>query len=158
MDEPDAFRDLVERYQGQATGHALAILGNLEDSRDAVQDAFIRIFRRWRSYDQSRPFYPYFYTVLRHICFRRLRGRRREREVPYLEPAPSRDAAEVEALQVALDRLSPEDRELVTLKHLDGLTYEELAEMLDIPPGTVMSRLWHARRRLREIMERNRDG
>lgn len=158
MDDPDAFRDLVERYQGQATGHALAILRNLEDSRDAVQDAFVQVFRKWHLYDASRPFYPYLYTVLRHICFRRLRVRRREGEVPYLEPAPSHTQEEAEALQVALDDLSPADRELITLKHIDGLTYREMGEMMDIPPGTVMSRLWHARRRIREIMERNRDG
>ena len=54
------------------------------------------------------------------------------------------------ALEQALLELSSEERELVTLKHLDGLSYEELAERLEIPKGTVMSRLYHARKRLRE--------
>jgi RNA polymerase sigma-70 factor (ECF subfamily) len=55
-------------------------------------------------------------------------------------------------------QLNTEDRELITLKHLDGLTYEQLAERLAIPPGTVMSRLYHARRRLRERLVEQEDA
>jgi DNA-directed RNA polymerase specialized sigma24 family protein len=58
------------------------------------------------------------------------------------------------ALDLALRQLSPEDCEIVTLRHLDGLSYQELAQRLDIPPGTVMSRLFYARRRLRDLLGR----
>ena len=74
--------------------------------------------------------------------------------------APATDPAEADQthlLEQALADLSAEDRELITLKHLDGRRYEDLAERLGIPPGTVMSRLYHARRRLRDGIIKRRD-
>jgi RNA polymerase sigma-70 factor (ECF subfamily) len=73
-------------------------------------------------------------------------------ETVVLADAPEAATEETIALDLALRQLSPEDREIVTLRHLDGLSYQELAERLDIPPGTVMSRLFYARRRLRELL------
>jgi DNA-directed RNA polymerase specialized sigma24 family protein len=73
-------------------------------------------------------------------------------ETVVLADAPGVPIEETIALDLALRQLSPEEREIVTLRHLDGLSYQELAEQLDIPPGTVMSRLFYARRRLRELL------
>ena len=73
-----------------------------------------------------------------------------EIQAEILAPASSLSPEELLALERALLALSPEDRELITLKHLDGLSYRELAEMLKIAEGTVMSRLYYARQRLRE--------
>ncbi len=68
--ETEAFRYLVERYQGQAVGHAVAILGNREDARDAVQEAFVDAFQAIKRFDTTRRFYPWFYVLLRHRCFK----------------------------------------------------------------------------------------
>lgn len=155
----EAFRHLVERYQAQAIGHALAILGNRDDALDAVQEAFLAAYRALDRFDVERRFYPWFYTILRHCCFK-LAGRERGRETESLAEAELLAATtglspeEWLALEEALRALSAEEREIITLRHLDGLSYEELAERLAIPPGTVMSRLYYTRRRLREMLMR----
>lgn len=149
--EPDAFRYFVERYQRQAVGHAAAILGNREDALDASQEAFIDAFRNIGTFDNARPFYPWFYVLLRNRCFKMV-ARRREMEsledTVILSPQASVNAEERLTLEKALLSLTDELREIVTLKYFDGLSYDELAERLDIPKGTVMSRLFHARRNL----------
>jgi RNA polymerase sigma-70 factor (ECF subfamily) len=149
--EMEAFRVLVERYQNQAAAHATAILRNREDALDAVQEAFIDAFRSLKSYDHDRPFYPWFYVMLRNRCYK-MAGRRREadsiEEIDILAPQIGLQNEERLALEKALHSLTDADREIVTLKYLDGLSYEELAEHLQIPRGTVMSRLFHARRHL----------
>ena len=154
--ERDAFGTLVLRYQTEAVGHATAILGNPEDARDAVQEAFLDAFRALARFDLARQFYPWFYAMLRNRCFRLVRVRRRcpavDLETVVLADAPEAATEETIALDLALRQLSPEDREIVTLRHLDGLSYQELAERLDIPPGTVMSRLFYARRRLKDLL------
>jgi RNA polymerase sigma-70 factor, ECF subfamily len=155
-----AFRHLVERYQNQAIGHAIAILGNREDARDALQDAFLDTFNALRRFDLGRQFYPWFYVILRNRCFKLAAGRKRERldssgEVEILAPTPILRPEETMLLERMMLELKPEDRELITLKHLDGLSYEELAERLGVPLGTIMSRLYHARKRLREKLARH---
>ena len=153
--ERDAFRYLVERYQSEALGHAQAILADREDALDAVQEAFLDAYQALGRFDAARQFYPWFYTILRNRCFKMLRGHRKNVEVSLDDALILVASGEVPpedrlALERALVGLSPAERELVTLKHLDGLSYDELAERLEIPRGTVMSRLFYARKRLRE--------
>ena len=149
--EASAFRILVERYQRQAVGHAVAILFNREDALDAVQEAFIDAFKAIDSFDRARAFYPWFYVLLRNRCYK-MRTRNRETEsiedTEILAPQIGLAREERIALERALVSLPREDRELITLKYLDGLSYQELAEHLQIPKGTVMSRLFHVRRQL----------
>jgi RNA polymerase sigma-70 factor (ECF subfamily) len=151
--DKEAFRHLVEQYQRQAIGHATAILANQEDARDAVQEAFLDAFRALNSFEQSRRFYPWFYVLLRNRCFKLLAGaqRREHEEMEQAELLASESHLSREdqlSLETALRSLSADARELILLKHLDGLSYEELALRLEIPKGTVMSRLYHARKAL----------
>ena len=153
--DKDAFRFLVERYQSEAMGHALAILTDREDALDVVQEAFIDSYHALGRFDTSRQFYPWFYTILRNRCFKLLAGRRRNvglslDDVSILAADSEVSAEDRLALERALLELSPAEREIVTLKHIDGLSYDELAERLEIPKGTVMSRLFNARKHLRE--------
>lgn len=153
--DKDAFRYLVERYQTEAMGHALAILGDREDALDVVQEAFIDAYQALARFDLSREFYPWFYTILRNRCFKLLVTRRKTLvlsvdESLILMPVSDVPPEDRLALERALLELSTAERELLTLKHLDGLSYNELAKRLDIPKGTVMSRLFHARKHLRE--------
>lgn len=149
--ETSAFRILVERYQKQAVGHAVAILSNREDALDAVQEAFIDAFKAIGSFDRARAFYPWFYVLLRNRCYK-MRTRNRETEsiedTEILAPQSGLPREERSALERAFVSLPREDRELLTLKYLDGLSYQELAEHLQIPKGTVMSRLFHVRKQL----------
>ena len=155
--EREAFRHLVEKYQRQAISHATAILGSREDALDAAQEAFIDAFRAVKQFDSSRPFYPWFYVLLRNRCFK-LAARKRETEsideTVIVAPNSTAQSERILALENALRSLDMEDREIVTLKYFDGLSYNELAERLQIPKGTVMSRLFHARRKLQAKLER----
>ena len=154
--EHEAFRYLVERYQRQAVSHATAILGNREDALDAAQEAFIDAFRGMNSFDEARSFYPWFYVLLRNRCYK-MAARRRETESvdeTVIVAWNSSAREEILALEEALLSLDRQDREIVTLKYFDGLSYDELAERLEIPKGTVMSRLFHARRKLQVKLER----
>ena len=149
--EWEAFRFLVERYQAQAVGHAIVVLGNREDARDAVQEAFVDAFRAINRFDTMRRFYPWFYVLLRNRCFKIAAQRKSSEsveETEILAPQPNLSYEETLALESALLALSAEDRELITLKYLDGLSYEELSERLEIPKGTVMSRLFYARKQM----------
>jgi RNA polymerase sigma-70 factor (ECF subfamily) len=154
----DAFRHIVERYQRQAVAHAAAIVGNRDDAMDAAQEAFIDAFKAINRFDEELRFYPWFYVLLRNRCYKLIAGRKRH-EADSLEEtliiAPQSGAAEEAiSLEMALMELEAEDRELIALKHLDGLSCEELSRRLQIPEGTVMSRLYHARKRLAEKLAR----
>ncbi|HKG23476.1 MAG TPA: sigma-70 family RNA polymerase sigma factor [Blastocatellia bacterium] len=152
--DTDAFRHLVRAYQGQAIAHATSILGNREDALDAVQEAFIDAYQALKRFDLSKRFYPWFYVILRNRCYKAAAGRKRreteDQEVAGLlaQPGPPSPEESI-SLERTLLELSEEERELITLRHLDGLSYEELAERLEIPQGTVMSRLYNVRKKLR---------
>ena len=156
--DKDAFRHVVERYQAEAMGHAIAILGNREDAMDAVQEAFVDCFQTLDRIDLTRRFYPWFYVILRNRCYK-VAAKLKNHEVSnwedteILAPAASLQPEDTLLLERALLKLSAEDRELITLRHLDGLSYDELAQRLEIPQGTVMSRLYHARKKLRERLK-----
>lgn len=155
----EAFRYLVERYQAEAVGHAIAILRYREDAMDAVQEAFIDTFQALDRFDVSRSFYPWFYTILRNCCYKLAASRKGREcesidELQVLAPVPGIRPEETMLLEWAMLELAAEDRELITLRHLDGLSYEELAVRLGTPLGTIMSRLYYARKRLREKLAR----
>jgi RNA polymerase sigma-70 factor, ECF subfamily len=151
----DAFRHLVHRYQRRALAHARAITGSEADAADMVQAAFLDAFRQLDRFDDAREFYPWFYVILRNRCFKQWRRTEdRVEELAFEDIAPRHvtPAEELYDLRKALQRLERSDREILVLKHLDGWTYDELAERLEIPRGTVMSRLFHARRRLKQLL------
>ena len=155
----EAFRHIVEHYQAEAIGHATAILGNHEDALDAVQEAFIDAFQALDRLDLSRRFYPWFYVILRNRCYKLAHGRKKREmsssnEMEILAPAANIRPEESMLLEQAMLELPIEDRELITLRHLDGLSYLELAERLEVPQGTIMSRLYHARKKMRERLAR----
>jgi RNA polymerase sigma-70 factor (ECF subfamily) len=155
--EREAFRYLVESYQTQAVAHAVAILGNTEDAKDAAQEAFIDAFQALKTFDKTRRFYPWFYVLLRNRCFKMTAKRRENVDIEELEiiaPQSNLQREEQLALEAALLALSKEEREIITLKYLDGLSYDEIAERLEIPRGTVMSRLFYARKQLQAKLER----
>lgn len=155
----EAFRHLVERYQKRAVSHAVAILFDRDDAEDAVQEAFIDAFQAIGRFDTSRTFYQWFYVLLRNRCYK-LTAKRRLTEnlddVQLLAAQPATGADTRLALEKALRSLTYEEREIVSLKYFSGLSYDELAVHLQIPRGTVMSRLFNARQRLqRKLMRLN---
>lgn len=166
--DADAFGALVTRYMRQAYFSALGLVGSREDALDLSQDAFARAFRARTSIDPERPFFAWYYTILRRLCLNWRRNRRTERirltaAGPWLEllasralAPPDRPAEQQEArrrMARALAVLGDEEREALMLKEFGGLKYREIAERMDCPIGTVMSRLYAARQKLARHLE-----
>jgi RNA polymerase sigma-70 factor (ECF subfamily) len=169
----EAFAGLVEAYKRRAYFAALALVGSHEDALDLSQEAFARAFRARATLDPDRPFYGWLYTILRRLCFNFLRDRasrrrRLEEARVWLEnEATSRaEAADPrvlaqrdelrDRLMRAIESLPDREREVLVLKEFEGLRYREIASLVDIPLGTVMSRLYSARQRLARTMETDR--
>jgi RNA polymerase sigma-70 factor (ECF subfamily) len=151
----DAFRHLVRRYQQRALAHARALTGNDADAADAAQEAFVDAFRNVDRFEPGHDFYPWFYVLLRNRCIKQRTRRGTRQESGMLPDRPASAPVSVEQaldLRAALEQLDASDRELILLKHLDGWTYDEIASRLEIPRGTVMSRLFTARRRLQGLL------
>jgi len=158
--DASAFEAIVTTYMRRAAAFALAWSGSREDALDLSQEAFARAFRAIGRFDAARPFYPWFHRILRNLCIDHAARARRRREFAVDAPEEAdgrpgpealREADETARLvRTALDRLNDADREILILREFQGLRYAEIAATLDIPPGTVMSRLHQARLRLRE--------
>lgn len=154
----DAFRHFVDRYQSRALAHARLLTRNQADAADATQEAFVDAFRNLGAYDPAREFYAWFYVLLRNRCFKQ-RSRRGTRWESGIVPATGVDPGVSEGhldLWRAIERLAPDEAELVVLKHIEGWTYEELSTALGMPRGTVMSRLYAARQRLLTMLSGER--
>lgn len=150
--DQEVFRHLVERYQKRAVTHAMAILFNRDDAEDAVQEAFIDAFKAIGRFDTSRTFYSWFYVLLRNRCYKMTAGRRPTESLDEALLLSSQHGTADDTrfeLEKALHSLTREEREIVWLKYFSGLSYDDLATHLQIPRGTVMSRLFNARRRLK---------
>jgi RNA polymerase sigma-70 factor (ECF subfamily) len=157
-----AFDLLVRRYLRPAFTIAHRLLGHKEDAEDVVQEAFLAALSNLDSFDQSRPFSPWFYRIVwtRGLNLRKSRSRRRAEPLELVEPASSAPGPALEAERAslkaavsgALDRLPERQRQVVQLFELDGLSGVEIAEMLGLSPGTVRWYLHQGRRALRELL------
>ena len=170
-----AFATLVQRYQKRAFAVALGMLHNRDDALDVVQDAFVKVHKHIGAFQGNASFYTWLYRIVANLCIdvRRRRGRRSE--VAFEEAvkpddtaatgcdvAPQqRGASPVENLarrelrgeiSKALDGLSENHRLILLLREVEGLSYEDLARVLKISKGTVMSRLFHARKNMQKAL------
>jgi RNA polymerase sigma-70 factor (ECF subfamily) len=173
----DAFRVLVERYQGRAYGLALRVLRDEEQARDAVQDAFLKVYSSLGRFEGRSGFYTWLYRLVMNVCLDMKRRDRSTRQVEWEEeraveiahgaetlapgaadPERSGPAGELERAQLRevmtreIQALPEAARRTLELREIDGLSYAEIAKALGVPKGTVMSRLFYARRRLREAL------
>jgi RNA polymerase sigma-70 factor (ECF subfamily) len=165
-----AFDALVLILRGRAFRVAHSLVGSRDDALDLTQEAFLKTYRARRTFRDGEPFLPWFHRILRNTCFSFLRKHRRLKrhsltgadddegdwEIAGAEPVPSLGAERGElgvAFAAGFEQLSARDREILALRHFDELSYREIADALSIPEGTVMSRLFHARRRLRDRLQ-----
>jgi len=162
----DAFGQLVSRYMRRAYYGALGLVGSHADALDLSQEAFVRAFAARASIDPERPFYTWYYQILRRLCFNQGRDRRNRQRLQdeaqswLVDEAAAGGSGTPEqnterkqkqwAIRSAIEDLPDAEREIIVLRELEELSYQEIAELLEIPKGTVMSRLYTARKRLAE--------
>lgn len=163
----EAFRPLVDAYFARLVRVARGVVGDAEEAHDLVQDAFVAAYRAIDTFTPGRPFYPWMRGILLNRCKVYLRSRRRawrraraaaERPGHWVLGAPVSPAPErrrtADLMRRAMATLDADDREILVLQHVEGYSYDELAEALGIGTGTVASRLYRARGRLKKAVER----
>lgn len=167
-----AFAELVRRHQRRASVVAYGIVRNGEDAREVVQDAFVRVWKHLGDFAGQASFSTWLYRIVYNLSIDVLRRRSPGQAVeiddrtdldgapsellPYRgegDPFASLDRARLTgAMQAALDALPPYHRTVIVLREVEGMSYEEIAEATGVPKGTVMSRLFHARRKMQALL------
>lgn len=172
--EMAAFEELVNRYRGKIYSLAYGMARNEQDAHDLCQETFVRA---WHSIDKFRgqsSFYTWLYRIVTNLTIDLMRKKSRAPQVAFDERLDVTGAAEGElseathnrlpsddahfkeirqSIDRALEQLSPDHRAVILLKDFEGLEYKEIAKVVGCSPGTVMSRLFYARRHLQKLLK-----
>jgi len=157
--DAQAFSELFSRWHPRITRHARRLLDTDDEAGDAAQDAWLSIVGGLRRLEDPAAFRRWAYRITTRRCADRIRKTQRTRRseadaaTPERVPAPPHDGDEIDQLRVAIRTLPTERRLVLSLFYVDGLTVAEIASALEIPTGTVKSRLRLARNELRRILE-----
>ena len=167
-----AFDLLVAEYQTQVINIAYSMLSNREDAYDAAQEVFIRIYKNIASFRGDAALSTWIFRIVKNVCFDFLRRRKEtvsldqdEGDSPHREIPDARYATEETIERTELQRqvrraisdMEEKYRLVITLFDLEGLSYEEIAEIAGCPVGTVKSRLSRAREKLKQVFLKNRE-
>ena len=166
----EAFEAVVRRYMKDAYFIALGLVGNREDALDLSQEAFIRAYSNIKRFNLNWGFFPWFYQILRNLCFNHLRKKRSRQRQP-LEELETRQIPDCFSPDViaernetkdkvwrAIGKLDAKHREVIILRHFQHLSYEQIAKNLFCNKGTVMSRLYYARKNLKDLLDSEKGG
>ena len=163
-----AFGILIERYQRRVIGVAMAVVHDQEDALELAQESFVRAFENIGKFESRSSFSTWLYRIAANIAidFRRrerrhptMRGEEAETEIQRLPSKLGDSFKETQRSEMAhrikdaLGQLTPEHRAAILLREVEGLSYDEISDVLQCPRGTVMSRLHYARNHLREILK-----
>jgi RNA polymerase sigma-70 factor (ECF subfamily) len=158
--QAEAFGTLIERYDRAVYNLCLRTLREPEEAKDASQEAFFKAFRALRTFRPGAKFSTWIFSIAYHACCDRLNARRRysDAEIPdRADPAPGPDVQlerldEASRLRAAIDALPEKYRTVITMYHLQGHQYEEIARVLGLPMGTVKTHLFRAKEQLRKMI------
>jgi RNA polymerase sigma-70 factor, ECF subfamily len=169
-----AFGQLVQKYQDRLYNTVVHVAGNAEDAKDVVQEAFVQAFLKLESFQGASAFYTWLYRIAFNVAatHRRRRGAMRSAEQVAIAEGRLRDSTQehprnsvdgpgdrlereerCRQVRQAISQLAEEHRVVLVLREMDGCCYETIAEILDLPVGTVRSRLHRARMQLREQLK-----
>ncbi len=171
-----AYKTLVERYQRKVFSVALGMLKDREEARDVAQEAFVKVYRYLDHFKGDASFYTWLYRITVNICIdvMRRKGSAKSENVEFDETLqhdvseanlgalgtrlgtnPQKSALRkelAEKIQAALEQVPEKHRAILLLREIEGMSYEDLARTLNIPKGTVMSRLFHARLKVQKVL------
>ena len=173
-----AYRGLVEKYQGRLYNMVYGMMRNREDALDVTQEAFVKAYHNLETFRLESSFYTWLYRIGMNLAIDPLRRRKRRPTSEFDENIAARDgdggiaeahhianprrALERKQLYTrimdAMEKLPEDQREVVLLRELEGLSYKEIADVMQIPEGTVMSRLFYARKKLQKLLAGDATG
>jgi RNA polymerase sigma-70 factor (ECF subfamily) len=165
--QTEAFGQLVLKYQDRLFNTVFHVVGHAEDAQDIVQETFVQAFLKLNSFQRRSAFFTWLYRIAFNVAITQRRRRHpmasieRTKETTRSEPVdceagPSQsldNKEQCEQVRQAINRLGDEFRTALVLREIDGLSYEEIAEILDVPVGTVRSRLHRARMELKDQLK-----
>ena len=150
-----AFRWLLGQYRTRVVRLAAHVLRQGGDAEDVAQEAFVRVFQRLPEFRGSGPFSSWLFQITVRLCLDCRRSARRQREVPEANAssasAPDTSPDTRLLIEILLDKLTPPMRAALVLREIEGLEYDEIAQTLQLPVGTVRSRLHSARTQFRDL-------
>lgn len=171
-----AFRELFDKYHRRAFAVAMGVVKNEDDALDAVQEAFVKVHKNVHKFQGSSSFYTWLYRIVMNVSIDHIRKTSRRKNLDFDERAlheesevagdgalvphvananPGKAALRRElggAIHEALQELPEHHRAVIVLREVEGMSYEEMAEALEVPKGTVMSRLFHARKKMQAAL------
>jgi RNA polymerase sigma-70 factor (ECF subfamily) len=171
-----AFRALFDKYHRRAFAVAMGVVKNQDDALDAVQEAFVKVHKNIHKFQGSSSFYTWLYRIVMNVSIDHVRRTSRRKSLDFDERAlheesevagdgalvpsvadanPGNAALRRElggAIHAALQELPEHHRAVIVLREIEGMSYEEMAETLGVPKGTVMSRLFHARKKMQAAL------
>lgn len=172
---PKAFEVIVNRYTKQSYSIALGLVGNHDDALDLSQEAFVRAYKNISTLNNTSRFFPWFYQILKNLCFTHLK-KKRIRQTSSLSASDGKEIpipaegdwfaphAVIERNETkdkvwnAISKLSDKHREVIVLRHFENLPYNQIAAALHCSKGSVMSRLYHARKKLKNHLDSTNEG
>lgn len=172
QDDAEAFAQLVRRWEGPIRRLCIRMTGDAHRGEDLAQDTFARLFGRRKNYEPSGRFSTYLWRIALNLCYDELRKINRRGEFPLddkahggdpterlvaAEPPPDASLVEqerAEAVRRALQQLAEPYRVVLVLRHYEGLKFREIGEVLDLPEGTVKSRMAEAMNQITRLLVR----
>lgn len=171
--DQEAFKQLFELYNRRAFAVAFGVVKNQQDALDVVQDAFIKVYKHIHNFQGSSSFYTWLYRIVMNLSIDHVRKVRRVTDfddrigtqtnsvnqplTPSIQDSnPGKTVVRKELtgkIKEALEQLPDYHRAVILLREVEGLSYEEMSEVLQVPKGTIMSRLFHARKKMQESLQ-----
>jgi RNA polymerase sigma-70 factor (ECF subfamily) len=176
-----AFGQLVERYQRKVYTIALGMVKDPEDAMDIAQDAFIKVHRYLANFQGSSSFYTWLYRIVVNLCIDHLRRSSKKMTMDFdenierMDPLPEASAVLstgldnnpsknlgrkelAEHIREAVEALPPYHRAVIIMREIEGMSYTEMAKVMKVSKGTIMSRLHHARQKLQRALGEYLEG
>lgn len=166
--DPNAFEALMMRYQKKVFSVAYGLIHDTQEAEDLTQECFIRAYSGLGGFQESAGFYTWIYRITVNLCMDHFRKQSAQRAAVTDEPVQDQENCELnqvtpeaiasrreiqQAVQNAIQGLPLDQRTAIVLRELEGLSYKEIAEVVNTSIGTVMSRIFYARKRLRQLLK-----